>query len=139
MFEGGGDDVLGHAIQPLGPFPASVQPPLGEPRVGPPTQEQGLGAQRLVELDLGPLLEVLGPKLTEPAALPEAFFTGRVLDDSIERYVLADHHLAHHSSPFILRAVALIEASAEAKNERRISSRPAVITCDACKRTSPVR
>src|ERR1700730_3318912 len=85
MFEGGGDDVLGHAIQPLSPFPAPVQPPRGEPLVGPPTQEQGLGAQRLVQLDLGPLLEVLGSKLAEPAPLPEAFFTGRVLDDSIER------------------------------------------------------
>src|SRR6516162_7263350 len=101
MFESGGDDVLGHAVQPLSPFPCPVQPPRGEPLVGPPTQEQGLGAQRFVQLDPGPFLEVLGPKLAEPAAPSEAFLTGRVLDDSIERYVLADHDRSHHSSPFM--------------------------------------
>src|SRR5579859_7287088 len=105
MFEGGRHDVLGHAIQPLSPFPAPVQPARGEPLVGPPTQEQGLGAQRLVELNFGPFLEALGTKLAEPAALPESFFTGRVLDDSIKRYVLADHDLSHHSSPFIASCI----------------------------------
>jgi hypothetical protein len=37
--------------------------------------QQGLGVQRLVELDLAPLLEVLAAKLPPPAAMPEALVT----------------------------------------------------------------
>jgi hypothetical protein len=67
--------------------------------VAPPTQQQGLGAQRLVELDLGPLLAVFVPNLVEPAAVPEALLAGGVLDDSVERDVLAHDDLSHFGSP----------------------------------------
>jgi len=48
---------------------------------------QGLGIQRLGELDLGPRFAVLVQKLVEPAAVPDALLAGQVLDDSIERDV----------------------------------------------------
>jgi hypothetical protein len=43
-------------------------------------------------------LAVLVPNLKESAAAPEALLTGRVLDDSVERDVLADHDLSHFGS-----------------------------------------
>src|SRR6266566_7623139 len=99
LFEGRGHDVLGQAVQSVCPLTAPGWPPRGEPLVAPPTQQQGLGAQRLVELELGPRFEVLVPELAEPAAQPEALLTVRVLDHSVERDVRADHYLSHIGSP----------------------------------------
>src|SRR5712691_8037980 len=99
MFEGRGHDVLGQAVQPVRQGAAPGCPPRGEPLVAPPAQQEGLGAQRLVERDLGPLFEVLAPKLAEPAAEPEALLTVGVLDHSVEREVRADHDLSHVGSP----------------------------------------
>ena len=45
---------------------------------------QGLGAKCLLELDLGPLFEVIAPGLEEPAAKPESLLAVRVLDDSVD-------------------------------------------------------
>ena len=67
----------------------------GEPLVAPPAEQQGPGAQRLVELDLDPRLAVPVPDVAEPAAEPETLLTGRVLDNSVERDVLADDDLSH--------------------------------------------
>jgi hypothetical protein len=53
----------------------------------------GIGAQRLVEQDLGCLFATTLTDTTDPAAPPEAFYAGRVLDDSVERDVLADDNL----------------------------------------------
>src|SRR5437660_8939054 len=132
MYESGGHDVLGQAVQPVRPLATPGWPPRCEPLVAPPTQQQGLGAQRLVELDLGPLFAVLVPDLAEPAAVPEAPLTGRVLDDSVERDVLADHDLSHLGSPLIgLFLAASVEAFAATRTERRISRRPDVISRDA--------
>src|SRR5437588_282100 len=137
MYESGGHDVLGQAVQPVRPLATPGCPPRCEPLVAPPTQQQGLGAQRLVELDLGPRFAVLVPNLAEPAAVPEALVTGRVLADSVERDVLADHDLSHLGPPFIgLLLTAFVEAAAATKTERRISSRPDVISCDAGERKS---
>src|SRR5437588_4853209 len=137
MYESGGHDVLGQAVQPVRPLATPGCPPRCEPFVAPPAQQQGLGTQRLVELDLGPLFAVLVPNLAEPAAVPEALVTGRVLDDSVERDVLADHDLSHLGPPFIgLLLTAFVEAAAATKTERRISSRPDVISCDAGERKS---
>ena len=100
IFEGGGHDVLRQAVQPVRPLASPGCPPRREPLVAPPAQQQGLGAQRLAERDAGPLFEVLAPKLAEPAAEPEALRTVRVLDDSVERDVGADHDLSHVGFPF---------------------------------------
>ena len=100
VFEGRGHDVLGQAVQPVRPLAGPGWPPRGEPLVAAPAQQQGLGAQRLVELDLGPLFEVLAPDLAEPAAQPEALLTVGVLDHSVERDVRADDDLSHFGSPF---------------------------------------
>src|SRR5262249_13694548 len=79
-------------------------PSRGQPLVAPPTEQQGLGAERLVEGDLGHLLA--GRDQTDPASAAEALVTGRVLDDSVERDVLADHDLSHFrfSFRFVLAA-----------------------------------
>src|SRR5580704_4273933 len=37
----------------------------------------------------------------DPAAVPEALLAGRVLDDSVERDVLADDDLSHFGSPLV--------------------------------------
>src|SRR5206468_11858491 len=107
-------------------------PPRCEPLVAPSTQQQGLGSQRLLETHLGPLFEVVAPELAEPAAQAEALLTVRVLDDSVERDVRADHDLSHLGSPSLdCCLLAFDEAPAATKTERRISGRPDAIRCDA--------
>src|SRR6202011_4283314 len=112
-------------------------PPRRQVLVASTTQQHRLGPERLVEPDLGPRFAVFVLNPVEPAAVPEALLTGRVLDDSVERDVLADHDLSHLGSPFIgLLLAAFVEASAATKTERRISSRPDVISRDGSERTS---
>src|SRR5439155_218618 len=77
--ERAGDDVLGQAVQPVRPRTLPVGPARSEVLVGPPAHQQGFGAQRLVELDLGPGLSVLDADPVEPAAADEAVLAGRVL------------------------------------------------------------
>src|SRR5438876_10122278 len=95
-----GHDVLGHFVQPVGQFAAPGWPPRGEELVGSPTEQLGLGTQRLVEQELGRLFATPLTDTTDPAAAPEALSTGRVLDDPVERDVLADDDLSHSGSPF---------------------------------------
>jgi DNA invertase Pin-like site-specific DNA recombinase len=97
MFERRGHDVLGHAVQPVRQLTAPGWPPRGEPLVAAPAQQQRAGGQRLVERELGKLRAI--PDQADPAAGPEAFVTGRVLDDSVERDVLAHDDLSHFGSP----------------------------------------
>jgi len=54
---------------------------------------------RLVECDLGGLSATPIANTTDPAAVPEALVTGRVLDDSVERDVFAHDDLSHIDSP----------------------------------------
>jgi hypothetical protein len=61
-----------------------------------PAQQEGPGGQRLVERELGKLRAISDQ--AGPAAGPEAFVTGRVLDDSVERDVLAHDDLSHFGS-----------------------------------------
>src|SRR6266487_2530742 len=58
--------------------------------------QEGPGGQRLVERELGELRAISDQ--ADPAAGPEAFVTGRVLDDSVERDVLAHDDLSHFGS-----------------------------------------
>src|SRR5262249_6249948 len=105
IFEGRGHDVLGQAVQPVRPLTTPGCPPRCEPLVAASTQQQRLGAQRLVVSDLGPRFAVSVPNLAEPAAAPEALLTSRVLDDSVERDVLADDDLSHFGAPFVVLSV----------------------------------
>src|SRR5216684_8870128 len=100
MFQGRGHDVLGQAVQPVRQLAAPRWPPRGEPLVAPPAQQEGPGGQRLVERELGKLWAI--PDQADPAADPEALITGRVLDDSVERDVVAHDDLSHVGSPFWL-------------------------------------
>src|SRR5215467_3533543 len=93
IFEGRGHDILGQAVQPIRQLATPGWPPSGEPLVGPPAQQHGLAAQRLVERELVELYAVRDP--ADPTADPEALVTGRVLDDSVERDVVADDDLSH--------------------------------------------
>src|SRR5207253_11405716 len=95
-----GHDELGHFDQPVRQFAAPGWPPRGEELVGSPTEQLGLGTERLVEQDLGRLFTTRLTDTTDPAAAPEALRTGRVLDDPVERDVLADDDLSHSGSPF---------------------------------------
>src|SRR5215218_1469372 len=112
MFESGGHDVLGHAVQPVRILPTPGWPTRREELVAPPTQQHGLGAHRLLELDLGPLCAVAARELLEPAAVPEALV---VLDDSVERDVLADHDLCHFGFPFCWLSVVTAVRDAPAR------------------------
>src|SRR5262245_10829059 len=98
IFEGGGNDVLGHAVQPVRQLATPRWPSRGQPLVAPPTKQQGLCAQRLVERELAELRAVLDQ--SDPAADPEALVTGRVLDDPVEGDVVADDDPSHFDSPF---------------------------------------
>jgi MFS family permease len=89
-----------HALLLMGALLATPGwPGRGEELVGPPTEQQRLAAQRLVERELLAVLAAIG--LPEPAADPQALGTGRVLDHSVERDVLAYHDLPHCGSPFV--------------------------------------
>src|SRR5213083_1412973 len=70
IFERRGHDVLGHAVQPVGQLATSGRPAPGEPLVAPPTQQQALSAQRLVERELVDPWAV--PDQADPAAPTEA-------------------------------------------------------------------
>src|SRR5206468_6969965 len=74
-------------------------PPRGQELVGSPTEQLRLGAERLLEQDLGRPFATRFADATDPAAAPEALRTGRVLDDPVERDVLADDDLSHSGSP----------------------------------------
>src|SRR5258708_5865966 len=87
--------------RPAAPLAGRGCDPRHEILIAPPPEQEGLGAERLGVLDLAPLFAVLSPNLEEPAAVPEALLTGRVLRDSVLRDVLADHDLSHFGSPFI--------------------------------------
>ena len=89
-------------------------PPRGEKLVGSPTVQLGLGAQHLVEEDLGRSFATTLADTTDPAAAPEPFHTGRVLDDSVERDVLANHNLSH---------LGLMLRRRSAANQRRVGKR----------------
>lgn len=84
-------------------------PPRGEELVAPPTQQQGLGAPRLVEQDLADLFAALD--LADPAADPETLIAGRVLDDSVERDFLAHHDLSHFGSPSLAYRTADVDTA----------------------------
>src|SRR5215472_11105324 len=97
VFDGRGHDVLWQAGQPVRQVAAAGWPPRGEPLIAPPAQQEGPGSQGLVEREPGKLRAV--PDQADPAADPEAFVTGRVLDDSVERDVLAHDDRSHFGSP----------------------------------------
>src|SRR5207247_4028029 len=97
ILEGGGHDELGHAVQPVGQLATPGWPPPGHPLVAPPTQQQGLGAQRLLERELVGPWAVLDQ--ADPAAATEAFVAGRVLDDSVKGDVVAHDDPSHLGSP----------------------------------------
>src|SRR6266496_967737 len=99
MFESRGHDVLGQVVQPVRQLATAGWPPRGEPLVAAPAQQQGLGAEGLVERELVELWEILDQ--ADPAAVLEALVTGRVLNDSVERDVVAHDDLSHFGSPFV--------------------------------------
>src|SRR5215218_9082628 len=68
VLQGRGHDVLGHFVQPVRQFAAPGWPPRGEELVGSPTEQLGLGAQRLVEQDPGRLFATPLTDTTDPAA-----------------------------------------------------------------------
>src|SRR4029450_4783975 len=76
-----------------------VGAPAAQPVVGPPPHQRGLGAQRLVEGELVELWAILDQ--ADPAAAAEAFITGRVLDDAVERNVGAPGDPSPFGSPFV--------------------------------------
>jgi len=86
-------------------------PPLGEQLVAAPTEQQGLGAQRLVALDVGPRLEVLAPELVEPAAQIGAVLTVRVLNDPVERGVRTDDDLSRCLLPVVVSVATEVDTS----------------------------
>src|SRR5919204_2024761 len=93
ILERRGHDVLGQAVQPVRQLATPGRPPRCEPLVAPPTEQQGLGAQGLVEREFGDLLAAC--EQTDPASACEALVTGRVFDDSVKRDVLAHDDLSH--------------------------------------------
>src|SRR5580704_2309963 len=123
IFEGRGHDVLGLAVQPVRKGAGPGWPPRGEELIAAPAQQHGLGFQRLVKHDHGPLCAIVVPDLAEPAAALEALLTGRVLDDSVERDVLADDDLSHVGSPLLVSS-ATTDAGPAAPGNWAVAGRP---------------
>ncbi len=92
--EGRRHHVLGHAVQPVRQRARAGWPSRGEPFVGPPAHQHGVRSDGFVERELGELRAVLDQ--AHPTTAREAFVTGWVLDDSVERDVVADRR----SCPF---------------------------------------
>src|SRR5215468_7656574 len=80
-------------------------PPRSKPLIAPPTQQERFLAKRLVEGELAKLWVVADQ--ADPAAVPEAFVTGRVLDDSVERNVFAHDDLSHSGITTSLQSLVL--------------------------------
>ena len=95
--EGRGHDVFGQAVQPVRQLATARWPPRSEPLIAPPAQQEGLGAQRLVQRELADLWAVLDQ--ADPAAAPQALIASRILDDPVQRDVLAHDDLPHAGSP----------------------------------------
>src|SRR5438067_2508368 len=99
VLEGGAHDVRGLAVHPVGQRAGPRWPPRGQELECPPTLQQGLGLQMLVEQDLRRPFAVAVADATDPAAKPEALDTGWVLDHSVHRDVLADDDPSHLARP----------------------------------------
>ena len=86
--------------EPLGPgrdgkpvYQKDIWPARREPLVGPPAEQESVGGQGLVQRELAERRAVLDHP--DPSAGPEALVAGRVLDDAVERHVLANDDLSH--------------------------------------------
>src|ERR1043166_5399269 len=100
MLESRGDDELGLAVQPVRQGAGPRWPPRCKELIGASTQQHGLGAQRLIERDFGCFFAARAADPPDPAPVPEALVTGRILDDTIERHVFAGDDLSHCSYLF---------------------------------------
>src|SRR6266567_7523228 len=133
IFEGRGHNVLGDAVHPVRQLAGPGWPPCGQELVAPPADKQSLGVEHLVERGLVKPLAVVAPDLGEPAAVPEALFTGRVLDDSVERDVLADDDLSHFALLSMAVSAATNADAASSGTGRsptaKFGPRPASIGC----------
>jgi hypothetical protein len=87
---------LGRLFSLSASSPLRDGPSRGERLVASPAQKEGADGQRLVERELGKLRAISDQ--ADPAAGAEAFVTGRVLDESAERDVLAHDDLSHFGS-----------------------------------------
>src|SRR5437763_514805 len=106
ILEGGRHDVLGHAVQPVRELTPPRWPQRGQELVGPPALQQGFGAEVLLEQHFRCLFAASAADPTDPAASAEALDARWVLDDSVERDVLAYDDLPH----FDLLSLALSQA-----------------------------
>ena len=69
LIQGRGDDVLGHVVELVGELAVPRRPGLGKALVGHAPQQQGLGRERFVELELVAL--VAAADLEAPASVLE--------------------------------------------------------------------
>src|SRR6266540_669406 len=99
LVQRGRHDVLGHAVHLLAEL-AGVghgRPGGGEPLVGHASQEEGVGRQRLVELELGAIVPLL--ELEGPASVLEGLRSTRVLHHAVQAHELRHDDLAHAAPP----------------------------------------
>jgi hypothetical protein len=73
-------------------------------------------------LDLGPLRAIRVSNPAEPAADPETLLTGRVLDDPVERHILADDDRSHVASPSVGLCATEIRVGAAPAVKRRTTA-----------------
>jgi len=104
ILERGRHHVLGHAVEPVRQLAAPKWPPRCQELVAPPAQQLGLGSQCLIQQDLGCPFATSVADTTDPAAAAETLVADRILDDSVERNVLADDDFPHCSPSIRWRA-----------------------------------
>jgi hypothetical protein len=86
LLQGRGDHVLGHGVELVGELALSGGPGLGKALVRDAAQQQRLGRERFVELELVALVSAVD--LEGPTSVLEALGSARVFHDTVERHEL---------------------------------------------------
>jgi hypothetical protein len=91
-----GDDELRHRVELVGELPLALRPGTGEALIGAPSDQQGVGLLRLLQLELVAIVTAL--ELEAPARVLEIRLTARRLHHAVERYELRHNDPCRHLS-----------------------------------------
>src|SRR5207244_4207711 len=93
VLQGGGHDVLRHVVELVRELALAGWPGLREALVGLAAEQQCLGLERLVELELVAVLAAV--ELEAPASVPEVLCSAGVLDHAVQRDELGHDDPSH--------------------------------------------
>jgi hypothetical protein len=100
ILEGRRDDVLRHVVELVRELAGHLRPGRGKALVGHAPEEQGVGLERLVELELLALRPAVD--LERPAAVLEVLAAARRLHDPVQRNELGYDDPSHLGLPRVV-------------------------------------